>query len=127
MRIVVVGGGILGLATAHLLSKSVADAEIVVVEKEAAVARHQTGRNSGVAHAGLYYRPGSLKARLCRRGLGLLREFCLARDLPYQACGKIVVATEDRELEPLRRLAERAVANGVPDLRWLAGAELTEI
>jgi len=127
MRIVVVGGGILGLATAHLLIKSVADAEVVVVEKEAALARHQTGRNSGVAHAGLYYRPGSLKATLCRRGLGLLREFCLARKLPYEACGKIVVATADRELEPLRRLAERAAANGVPDLRWLKGAELTEI
>jgi L-2-hydroxyglutarate oxidase LhgO len=127
MRIVVVGGGILGLATAHLLINSVADAEVVVLEKEAALARHQTGRNSGVAHAGLYYTPGSLKATLCRRGLGLLREFCLARDLPYEACGKIVVATEDRELEPLRRLAERAAANGVPDLRWLEAGELTEI
>jgi L-2-hydroxyglutarate oxidase LhgO len=127
MRIVVVGGGILGLATAHRLINSLADAEVVVVEKEAALARHQTGRNSGVAHAGLYYTPGSLKATLCRRGLGLLREFCLARGLPYEACGKIVVATEDRELEPLRRLAERAAANGVPDLRWLEGAELSAI
>jgi L-2-hydroxyglutarate oxidase LhgO len=127
MRIVVVGGGILGLATAYLLVNSVPDADVVVVEKEAALARHQTGRNSGVAHAGLYYTPGSLKATLCRRGLGLLREYCLARQLPYEACGKIVVATEDRELEPLRRLAERAAANGVPDLRWLEGSELTEI
>jgi len=127
MRVVVVGGGILGLATAQLLTSSIDDAEVVVIEKEPALARHQTARNSGVAHAGLYYAPGSLKATLCRRGLVLLRDFCAARQLPYAACGKIVVATEDRELEPLRRLADRAAANGVPGLRWLAAAELTEV
>jgi L-2-hydroxyglutarate oxidase LhgO len=127
MRIVVVGGGILGLATAHLLTSSVADAEVVVVEKEAGLARHQTGRNSGVAHAGLYYAPGSLKATLCRRGIVMLRDFCRARELPYEECGKVVVATEDRELEPLHRLAERAAANGVPGLRWLQTGELSEV
>jgi L-2-hydroxyglutarate oxidase LhgO len=127
MRVVVIGGGILGLATAQLLTSSAGDAEVIVLEKEAALARHQTGRNSGVVHAGLYYAPGSLKATLCRRGLGLLRDFCAARQLPYEACGKLVVATEPRELEPLARLADRASANGVPGLRWLEASELTEI
>ncbi len=127
MRVVVIGGGILGLATAQLLTSSAGDAEVIVLEKEAALARHQTAHNSGVVHAGLYYTPGSLKATLCRRGLGLLRDFCAARQLPYEACGKLVVATEPRELEPLARLADRASANGVPGLRWLEASELTEI
>ncbi len=127
MRVVVVGGGILGLATARLIRTSIADAEVVLVEKEAWLARHQTGHNSGVAHAGLYYTPGSLKARLCRRGLGLLRDYCAANDVPYAACGKVVAATEPHELAPLHRLAERAQANGVPGLRWLEGAELAQV
>ncbi len=127
MRIVVVGGGILGLATARLACISVAGAEVVVVEKEDALARHQTAHNSGVAHAGLYYAPGSLKARLCRRGLGLLRDYCTANKLAYDACGKMVAATEPHELEPLRRLGERAAANGVPGLRWLGPAEMAQV
>jgi L-2-hydroxyglutarate oxidase LhgO len=127
MRVIVVGGGILGLATARLLCTSIVGAEVIVVEKEAALARHQTGHNSGVAHAGLYYAPGSLKARLCRRGLGLLREYCAANGLPYSACGKVVAATERRELEPLRRLGERAEANGVRGLRWLGPTGLAEV
>ena len=127
MRIVVVGGGILGLATARLLCTSLTDAEVVVVEKEDALARHQTGHNSGVAHAGLYYTPGSLKARLCRRGIGLLRDYCAANGLAYDACGKVVAATEPHELEPLRRLGERARENGVPGLRWLGQGELAEV
>ena len=125
MRIVIVGGGILGLATAHRASSS--GAEVVVLEKEDAIARHQTGRNSGVVHAGIYYAPGSLKASLCRRGLTMLRDFCATHGLAYEECGKVVVAIEPRELEPLRRLAERAAANGVPGLRWLEQAELAEI
>ncbi len=127
VRFVVVGGGIVGLAAAQLVACSVAGAEVVVLEKDDAVARHQTAHNSGVVHAGLYYAPGSLKATLCRRGLGLLRDFCAARSLPYEACGKLVVATDPRELEPLRRLADRAAANGVPNLRWLDASELTEV
>jgi L-2-hydroxyglutarate oxidase LhgO len=127
MRVVVVGGGILGLATAHVLAETVSDVEIIVLEKEPGVARHQTGHNSGVVHAGLYYAPGSLKARLCRRGLELLREFCAARQLPYEECGKVVAATETRELDPLQRLAERAEANGVPGLRWLDSAQVTAV
>lgn len=127
MRIVVVGGGILGLATARLLCTSVADADVVVLDKEQGLARHQTAHNSGVVHAGLYYAPGSLKARLCRRGLGLLRDYCAVQRIDYQACGKVVAATEPRELEPLRRLMERAQANGVPGLRWLQGNDLAAV
>src|SRR5690242_7741811 len=128
MRYVVVGAGILGLATARQLAHSSEEnTDIVVLEKEPAIAGHQTSHNSGVVHAGIYYAPGSLKARLCRRGLGLLRDFCAEHDLPYDACGKVVVATDEREVEPLKRLAERAEANGVPGLRWLESSELAEI
>jgi (S)-2-hydroxyglutarate dehydrogenase len=127
MRFVVVGGGILGLATARQLTISQPDAEVTVLECENALAQHQTSHNSGVVHAGIYYAPGSLKARLCRRGLTLLRDFCTERGLPYDACGKVVVAIDEREIEPLRRLEERATTNGVPGLRWLEQSELTEV
>ncbi len=127
MRYVVVGGGILGLATARQLVSSSPDADILVLERENALARHQTSHNSGVVHAGIYYAPGSLKARLCRRGLALLRDYCAEHGLPYDACGKLVVAKDDREVAPLRRLSERAAENGVPGLRWLEANELTTI
>src|SRR5215469_15247463 len=127
MRFVVVGGGILGLATARQLVMSQPDAEVTVLERESALAQHQTSHNSGVVHAGIYYAPGSLKARLCRRGLGLLREYCASRGLPYDACGKVVVAVDEREVAPLRELEERATANGVPGLRWLEQSELIEV
>ena len=127
MRYVIVGAGILGLATAHELARTTGSSDIVVLEKEPEIAGHQTSHNSGVVHAGIYYAPGSLKARLCRRGLGLLRDFCAAHELPYIACGKVVVATGEREVEPLKRLAERAEANGVPGLRWLEAHEITTV
>ena len=127
MRYVVVGGGILGLATARQLVSSQSDAEVTVLEREAALGRHQTMHNSGVVHAGIYYAPGSLKARLCRRGLVLLREFCAQKNLPYDACGKVVVAVDESEVEPLKRLEQRATENGVPGLRWLEASELTEV
>jgi (S)-2-hydroxyglutarate dehydrogenase len=126
MRYVIVGAGILGLATARQLATD-ANTDVVVLEKEPEVAGHQTSHNSGVVHAGIYYAPGSLKARLCRRGLGLLRDFCATHELPYDACGKVVVATEEHEVEPLKRLAERAEANGVPGLRWLAAHEIATV
>lgn len=102
-------------------------AEVVVLERESTLAQHQTSHNSGVVHAGIYYAPGSLKARLCRRGLGLLRSYCAERGLPYEACGKVVVAVDEREVEPLRRLEERATANGVPGLRWVEGSQLESV
>ena len=127
MRVAVVGGGILGLATARLLTSSRPGDEVIVLEKESALARHQTGHNSGVVHAGLYYAPGSLKARLCTRGRELMQAFCVDKGVVYDECGKVVVATTERQVEPLRRLSERAATNGVPGLRWLEGAELTAV
>ena len=127
MRVAIVGGGILGLALARLVQRERPGAGVVVLEKEHAVALHQTGRNSGVVHAGLYYEPGSLKARLCRRGAVLLRDYCGEHDLPYEECGKVVVATEDAELARLGRLHERALANGVPGVALLDGSQLRRI
>ena len=127
MRCVIVGGGILGLATARQLVTSEPGAEVVVLERESTLAQHQTSHNSGVVHAGIYYAPGSLKARLCRRGLGLLRSYCAERGLPYEACGKVVVAVDEREVEPLRRLEVRATQNGVPGLKWVEGSELASV
>ena len=99
----------------------------MVVEAEADLAQHQTSRNSGVVHAGLYYAPGSLKARLCGAGRARLADYCRDRQLPYDECGKVVVATDDTQVEALREILRRAQANGVPDLRWLDGAELRDL
>jgi L-2-hydroxyglutarate oxidase LhgO len=127
VRIAVVGGGILGLATAAAATAADPGGEVIVLEREDRLAAHQTSHNSGVVHAGLYYTPGSLKARLCTRGRELLRDFCAARGVEYRECGKVVVATEERELPGLHRLAQRAGANGVPDLRWLEGDALAGV
>jgi L-2-hydroxyglutarate oxidase LhgO len=127
MRVVVVGGGILGLATARLLATSRPGDEVLVLEKEESLARHQTGHNSGVVHAGLYYAPGSLKARLCTRGRELMKDFCAEKGVVYDERGKVVVATRQTEVGPLRRLHERATTNGVPGLRWLEGSELAQV
>jgi len=127
VRVVVVGGGILGLATARLVARERPDADVLVLEKEPQLALHQTARNSGVVHAGIYYEPGSLKARLCRRGVDLMRAFCSERGIPYEACGKLVIALEPAELPYLERLSERANANGVPGLRRLDAAQVREV
>ena len=124
MRIIVVGGGIVGAATARLLA---ADHDVLLLEKEDRLAAHQTGRNSGVVHAGLYYAPNSLKARLCRRGGELLRAFCAQRDIPLVELGKLVVALDRSELDALHALGERAQANGVRDLRLLDAAGLLAV
>jgi L-2-hydroxyglutarate oxidase LhgO len=127
MRVLIVGGGILGLASARLVAREHPQAQVTVLEKEPDIALHQTATNSGVVHAGLYYEPGSLKARLCRRGVELLRAFCLERGLPYDACGKVVIATDEAELPRLDRIEQRARANGVPGLRRLDAAGLRAI
>ncbi|UOY02568.1 L-2-hydroxyglutarate oxidase [Blastococcus sp. PRF04-17] len=127
MRIGIVGAGIVGLAVARSLAQLRPDARVTVVDKEDEVAAHQTGHNSGVVHAGLYYPPGSLKAELCTRGRLLLREFCAQHGLAYDECGKLVVARRDDELPALREIERRATANGVPGLRRLTSGELTEI
>jgi len=112
--VVVVGGGILGLATAHALIRRLPGISVVVLEKENTVAAHQTGHNSGVIHAGLYYPPGSLKASLAVRGGERLVDFCTDHDIDHDRCGKLVVATSDNQRTRLTALAERARANGVP-------------
>jgi L-2-hydroxyglutarate oxidase len=127
VRVAIVGGGILGLATARTVLQEHPGAEVILLEREGSLAVHQTGHNSGVVHAGLYYTPGSLKARLCRRGMGLLREFCAAEGIAYDPCGKLVVATDGLERQRLEALAERARANEVEGLAWVEGAELTRI
>jgi L-2-hydroxyglutarate oxidase LhgO len=124
MRVLIVGGGIVGLATAHLVVCEFPDAEVTVLEKEAEVALHQTSHNSGVVHAGVYYPPGSLKAKLCRRGVDLLEPFCAAHEVPYEKCGKVIVARHRGELAALQHLLERGTENGVPGLRWLDESEL---
>lgn len=113
-RIGVVGGGIVGVALARELSA--AGAEVTLLEKESRVARHQTGRNSGVVHAGLYYTPGSLKAELCTQGRELIRDYCAEKGLPYREVGKLVVAVDDSELPALAEIERRSIMNGVPDL-----------
>jgi len=112
VHVAVVGGGILGLATARELAAL--GHRITVLEKESGWARHQTGRNSGVIHAGLYYRPGSLKARLCTAGARSMVEFAREHGVPFEVCGKLVVAVDADELPRLHELARRAEANGVP-------------
>jgi L-2-hydroxyglutarate oxidase LhgO len=121
----IVGAGIVGLAVARKLA--MAGVPVVVFEKEAEVASHQTGHNSGVVHAGIYYPPGSAKARMTRRGVALLREYCADRGLAYDERGKLVVARDEAETVKLRELERRSLANGVPGVRWLSGAELREL
>ena len=114
----IVGGGIVGLAVAVRLTRT-EGFDVTVFEKEAEVALHQTGHNSGVVHAGVYYPPGSLKARLCREGGRQLKDFCAEHGLPYEEIGKVVVARNANEVPRLRDIEARATANGVPGLRWL--------
>ncbi|PIQ84393.1 MAG: L-2-hydroxyglutarate oxidase [Candidatus Omnitrophica bacterium CG11_big_fil_rev_8_21_14_0_20_63_9] len=125
--IVIVGGGIVGLATALQLLERWPGLRVTLLEKEADLARHQTGHNSGVIHSGIYYRPGSLKAALCVEGARLLIDFCRRHSIPHAVRGKIVVATSDTELPALRRLYEQGRANGVEGLSTLGPEQLREI
>ncbi|KPI00173.1 FAD dependent oxidoreductase [Actinobacteria bacterium OK074] len=123
----IVGAGILGLAVGRDIAQRRPGTRVVVLEKEHEVAAHQTGHNSGVVHAGLYYAPGSLKAALCVRGVSLLREYCQDRRLPYDEIGKLVVAVREDELGRMNDLYERARNNHVPELRKISRAEIKEI
>jgi L-2-hydroxyglutarate oxidase len=122
---VVVGAGIVGLATAHRLLLDRPGASVTVLEKEPRVAAHQTGHNSGVIHAGVYYKPGSLKARLCAAGSKSIVDFCVEHGIPYRITGKLIVATDPAEVPRLHALHERAVANGL-DARLIGAAEAKE-
>jgi L-2-hydroxyglutarate oxidase len=125
--VVVVGGGILGLATAHRLLEVRPGIRLAVVEKEAELATHQSGHNSGVLHAGLYYAPGSLKARLCREGKAEIEQFAERHAIPFERCGKLVVAIDEGELPRLSSLRERAEANGVPGLEAVGPERIREL
>ncbi|WP_040685344.1 L-2-hydroxyglutarate oxidase [Nocardiopsis baichengensis] len=115
----IIGAGIVGLALAEWIVRERPGARVTVLEKEDRVAAHQTGHNSGVVHAGLYYRPGSLKAALCRRGTGLLRDYCAEKELPYEEAGKVLVARGAEEEARLDRIERTARENGVPGVRRL--------
>ncbi|PSU35859.1 L-2-hydroxyglutarate oxidase [Photobacterium lutimaris] len=110
---IVVGGGIIGISTAWQLKQRQPDASIIVVEKEDTLAAHQTGHNSGVIHAGVYYAPGSLKATLCKEGERATKAFCTGHQIPFEQCGKLLVATDDAELERMQALYERCLENGI--------------
>jgi L-2-hydroxyglutarate oxidase len=125
--VAVVGGGIVGLATALRLTEKRPDLRVAVLEKEPELATHQSGHNSGVLHAGLYYQPGSLKARLCREGKAAVEAFAEAHDIPFERCGKLVVALDEGELPRLATLRERATANGVPGLEEVGPERIREI
>ncbi|HEU5477566.1 MAG TPA: L-2-hydroxyglutarate oxidase [Gaiellaceae bacterium] len=125
--VIVVGGGILGLASALELLERSPGLRLTLLEKEPAPAVHQTGHNSGVVHAGLYYAPGSLKATLCREGRGLLERFCREHHIPVEHRGKLVVAADDSELERLAELKRRGTGNGLEGLAELGEAEMREI
>ncbi|MEJ2157859.1 MAG: L-2-hydroxyglutarate oxidase [Desulfobacteraceae bacterium] len=121
----IIGGGIVGISTAWQLLREYPDADILLVEKETATARHQTGRNSGVIHAGVYYAPGSLKAEFCKRGAAATFAFCNAHGLPVHRCGKLLVATDERELSRMADLEKRCAQNGIATHRWTT-AELAK-
>lgn len=123
----IVGAGILGLAVGRELVQRYPGIELTVFEKEDRVAAHQTGHNSGVVHAGIYYSPGSLKAQLCTRGRTQLRDYCNAKALPYEECGKLVIAVDHSEMERFDSLEKRASENQVPGLRRLGAEQIAEV
>lgn len=124
--IIIIGAGIIGLSTAYKLIEKNPSLKICLIEKESGVAKHQTGHNSGVIHSGIYYKPGSLKAVNCITGYKMLLSFCDNNDIEYDICGKIIVATEEKELIPLKTLFERGIENGLEGIKELSGPELKE-
>jgi len=124
---IVIGGGIVGLATAYNLVSRRSSIRLLLLEKETNLAAHQTGHNSGVIHSGIYYKPGGLKAQNCRQGYQALLDFCRRQEVAYEICGKLIVATQPAELPRLEELHRRGVANGLQGLRWLEPAEMREI
>ena len=126
MKVAIIGGGIVGLATAHQLLERYGSAQVLLLEKESGPGQHQTGHNSGVLHCGLYYKPGSAKARLAVEGIRRMTAFCEQHGVPYELCGKTVVATEPEEIPRLHALLERGAANGVKGLQLLGPEQIRE-
>jgi (S)-2-hydroxyglutarate dehydrogenase len=122
----IIGGGVVGLSTAMTLGQRYPDAKILVIEKEDEWGHHQTGHNSGVIHSGIYYKPGSLKAKFCRDGCASMVAFCEANGIAYDVCGKLIVATAPEELPQLEKLYQRGLENGIK-VSKLSAAEVLEI
>ena len=125
--VIIIGGGVVGLGVALEITRRLPRQKLLVVEKEDKVARHQSGHNSGVIHSGVYYKPGSLKARLCVSGAAAMVEFCCEHGIPHNVCGKVIVATGEDELPRLEELRKRGEANGLTGLRLIGSQELREI
>jgi len=125
--VVIVGAGIIGLATARELLNRYPSLHLRIVEKESRIATHQTGRNSGVIHSGIYYAPGSLKAQLCVEGSRAMMQYCDEHGIPYERCGKVIVATDPSELDRLQNIFERGQANGVRGLEMIGPERLREL
>jgi L-2-hydroxyglutarate oxidase len=125
--VAIIGGGIVGLATARGLLERFPSLSLVLCEKESELGTHQTGHNSGVIHSGIYYKPGSYKAKLCVEGARLAVEFCDAHGIKYDRCGKVIVATSQEEIPRLRTLHERGIANGVPGVTMIEAERVREI
>jgi len=125
-EVLIIGGGIVGLATAWRLMEARPDLKITVLEKEQEVATHQTGHNSGVIHSGIYYRPGTLRAQNCMEGYGALLNFCDEHGIPYDICGKVIVATRPEELPQLDRIMGHGLQNGLKDIRRISAEETRE-
>jgi L-2-hydroxyglutarate oxidase LhgO len=125
--VAIIGGGIVGLATGLQFTRRFPDVSLVIIEKEPELARHQTSHNSGVIHSGIYYKPGSLKARLCVEGADALVRFCQEHNLPYDICGKVIVATVEEDIPRLEELYARGQRNGLQGLRMLRSEEIREI
>ena len=124
--VIVIGGGIVGLATALQLQNTNPNAKLLLIEKEESLAKHQTGNNSGVIHSGIYYKPGSLKAKNCIRGYDLLIDFCKLNAVPFELCGKIIVATKKEEIPLLNNLHQRGIQNGLTNLKKISQGEIQE-
>lgn len=122
--IIIVGGGIVGLATGKFLMESNPNLKITLLEKESAVSLHQTGNNSGVIHSGIYYKPGSNKAINCKEGYDMLIDYCKKKEIPFDLCGKIIVATKEAELESLDNIYKRGIENGLKGLKYISAEEI---
>lgn len=124
--VIIVGAGIVGLSTCYKLLERNPGLKICIIEKEEGVSKHQTGNNSGVIHSGIYYKPGSLKALNCRKGYKMLLDFCDENQIRYEICGKVIVATDEKELEGMQRIYDRGVENGLEGLKYLTPEEIME-